>query len=312
MKEAEEETFRILDIYAEFAEKHMAIPVLRGRKSESEKFAGAVNTYCIEALMQDGKALQAGTSHFLGQNFARAFDVKFTSREGKQDFVWGTSWGVSTRLMGALVMAHSDDDGLVLPPQLAPIQVVIVPIYKTPDQAARVAEKARQVKQHLANKGYRVHFDSRDTQTPGWKFAEYEMKGVPLRIAIGPKDLESDSAELTRRDTKEKRTVSMAKLYEEVDESIQAIHSGIYKKALKNREDNTFYIDNYDEFKDRLDSGGGFIYAHWDGSPETEARIKEETKATIRLIPLTPDGEEGNCIVTGKPSRGRVVFARAY
>ncbi|HLF35342.1 MAG TPA: proline--tRNA ligase [Cyclobacteriaceae bacterium] len=312
MKEAEEETFRILDVYAEFAEKHMAIPVLRGRKSESEKFAGAVNTYCIEALMQDGKALQAGTSHFLGQNFARAFDVKFTSREGKQEFVWGTSWGVSTRLMGALVMAHSDDDGLVLPPQLAPIQVVIVPIYKTPDQAARVMEKAQQVKKHLESKGYRVHFDSRDTQTPGWKFAEYEMKGVPLRIALGPRDLESDSAELTRRDTKEKRKVSMAKLSEEVDQSIQSIHSGIYRKALKNREDNTFYIDNYDEFKARLDSGGGFIYAHWDGSPETEARIKEETKATIRLIPLTPDEKEGKCIVTGKPSRGRVVFARAY
>ena len=310
--DALEETLKILNIYAEFAEKHMALPVLRGVKSESERFAGAIDTYCIEALMQDGKALQAGTSHFLGQNFAKAFDVKFTNREGHLDYVWGTSWGVTTRMIGALVMAHSDDNGLVLPPKMAPIQAVIVPIYKTDEQAKAVAEKANEIKNSLSNLGIKVHFDNRDTHKPGWKFAEYELKGVPVRIAIGPKDLENSTVEISRRDTFKKFTIPMDKIVTTVSDLMTDIHNTIYNKAFAFREKMTSTADNYDEFKQILDARGGFIYAHWDGTPETEARIKEETKATVRLIPSTGNSEPGKCMVTGKPSKQRVVFARSY
>ena len=311
-EDALEETLRILDIYSEFAEQHMALPVLRGVKSESERFAGAIDTYCIEALMQDGKALQAGTSHFLGQNFAKAFDVKFTNREGQLDYVWGTSWGVTTRMIGALVMAHSDDNGLVLPPKLAPIQVVIVPIYKTEEQAKAVAEKANAIKNGLTALGIKVHFDNRDTHKPGWKFAEYELKGVPVRIAIGPKDLENSTVEIARRDTMEKIMIPMDKINETVSNLMTEIHNSIYNKALGFRQNMTSTADTYDEFKEILDSKGGFINAHWDGTPETEARIKDETKATIRLIPNSGTSEPGKCMVTGKPSKQRVVFARSY
>lgn len=311
-QEAEEETFKILDIYAEFAEKHMALPVLKGVKSENERFAGAVDTYCIEALMQDGKALQAGTSHFLGQNFAKAFDVKFATKEGGLDFVWGTSWGVSTRLMGALIMAHSDDDGLVLPPKLAPIQIVIVPIYKNDEQLAAVSEKANQILSELKERGYSVKFDNRDTHKPGWKFAEYELKGVPIRIAIGPNDLENGTVEIARRDTKEKNVIPFDQVITYVDRLIPEIHDNIYNKALNFREKSTRKADTYDEFKEILETKGGFVLAHWDGTTETEVRIKDETKATIRLIPTGEHGEEGKCILTGKPSRQRVVFAKAY
>ena len=309
--EAVEETLRMMNVYAEFAEKHMALPVLKGIKTASERFAGALDTYCIEALMQDGKALQAGTSHFLGQNFAKAFDVKFTSSEGKLEYVWGTSWGVSTRLMGALVMAHSDDDGLILPPKLAPIQVVIVPIYKG-DQIAVVSEKAREIEKTLKDAGISVKFDDRDTHKPGWKFAEYELKGIPLRIALGPRDVQNRTVELARRDTKTKETVSAAGLEKVVASLLDEIQQNIYQKALKFREENTHYVDDYQTFKETLDQKGGFIYAHWDGSEETEAKIKEETKATIRCIPLEQEKEEGNCIYSGRPSKGRVIFAKAY
>lgn len=311
-EEALEETMRILEIYAEFAEKHMAIPVLKGVKSESERFAGAVDTYCIEALMQDGKALQAGTSHFLGQNFAKAFDVKFATKEGGLDYVWGTSWGVSTRLMGALIMAHADDNGLILPPNLAPIQIVIIPIYKKEEERALIAEKAGYIKSHLVEKGYTVHFDNRDTHKPGWKFAEYELKGVPVRLAIGPKDLENSTVEVVRRDTGEKAIVGLDKLQHFIDTLIPDIHRMIYDKALWFRGENTRKVDSYDEFKAVLDQKGGFLLAHWDGSAETEAIIKDETKATIRLIPLETDPEPGKCVYSGKPSRQRVVFAKAY
>ncbi len=311
-EEAEAETLRILEIYADFVENHMALPVLRGYKSESEKFAGAVNTYTIEALMQDGKALQAGTSHFLGQNFAKAFDVKFTGKDGQLDYVWGTSWGVTTRMIGALVMAHSDDDGLVLPPRLAPIQIVLVPIYKTEEQANAIAAKAMEIKKNLVSQGYRVHFDNRDTHKPGWKFAEYELKGVPVRIAMGPRDLESGTVEISRRDTREKFTLSLDALDESVRKLMVEIHNTIFNKALAFRKENTSVANNYDEFREILDTKGGFIYAHWDGTPETEAKIKDETKATVRLIPMQDDKEPGKCIVTGKPSKQRVVFARAY
>jgi prolyl-tRNA synthetase len=311
-EEAVEETLKILDIYGVFAEKHMAIPILKGVKTESERFAGAIDTYCIEALMQDGKALQAGTTHFLGQNFAKAFDVKFATKEGGLDYVWGTSWGVSTRLMGALIMAHSDDNGLILPPNLAPIQVVIVPIYKTEEQRSRIAEKADMIKSQLSEKGFAVHFDNRDTYKPGWKFAEYELKGVPVRVAIGPKDLENNTVEIARRDSGEKDFIGMDNILKHIETLMPDIHNTIFNKALKYRTENTRTADTYDEFKEILDQKGGFVLAHWDGTAETEAVIKDETKATIRLIPVENNPEEGKCIYSGKPSKHRVVFAKAY
>jgi prolyl-tRNA synthetase len=311
-EEAIEETLKILDIYGEFAEKHMAIPILKGVKTESERFAGAVDTYCIEALMQDGKALQAGTSHFLGQNFAKAFDVKFATKDGGLDYVWGTSWGVSTRLMGALIMAHSDDNGLILPPNLAPIQIVIVPIYKTEEQRSLIAEKANKIKSQLSDKGFAVHFDNRDTHKPGWKFAEYELKGVPVRVAIGPKDLENNTLEIARRDSGEKAFIDMDSILTHIETLMPDIHNKIYNKAFDFRKENTRSADTYDEFKEILDQKGGFVMAHWDGTAETEALIKDETKATIRLIPVDNKGEEGKCIYSGNPSKQRVVFAKAY
>lgn len=311
-QEAIEETERMINIYADFAEEFMALPVIKGLKSESERFAGAQETYCIEGLMQDGKALQAGTSHFLGQNFAKAFDVKFATKEGKQEYVWGTSWGVSTRLMGALVMAHSDDEGLVLPPRLAPIQVVIVPIYKTEEDQIKIAEVAETLKKSLKKKRITVKFDDRDTHKPGFKFAEWELKGVPLRIAIGPRDLENGTVELARRDTKEKQTVNIEGIESVIENTLELIQDNIYKKAKDFRTENTFKIDTYEEFKTQLEKTGGFISAHWDGTAETEERIKEETKATIRCIPLDAEVEIGKCIYSGKPSNKRVLFAKAY
>jgi len=310
-EEAVEETRKILDIYAEFAESFLGIPVIKGLKTESEKFAGAVNTYCIEALMQDGKALQAGTSHFLGQNFAKAFDVKFTSREGREEFVWATSWGVSTRLIGALIMAHSDDNGLVLPPKLAPIQVVIVPIYKTPEEYRNTVDRAHEIKKQLTAFGISVKVDDRDTHKPGWKFAEYELKGVPVRLALGPRDLENGTIEVVRRDTLEKSSVTQYEAISHMTGLLDQIQTNIYNKALSYRTENTYQANSWEEFKQLLEQGG-FISAHWDGDPETEARIKEETKATIRCIPLDSEEEEGSCILTGKPSPRRVLFARAY
>jgi prolyl-tRNA synthetase len=311
-QEAREETLQMLDVYAEFAENHLALPVIRGVKTPNERFAGAEDTYCIEALMQDGKALQAGTSHFLGQNFAKAFDVKFATKEGKLEYVWGTSWGASTRLMGALIMAHSDDEGLVLPPKLAPIQVVIVPIFKGEEQLAKISEKVQILRKELLAKGISVKFDSRDTQTPGWKFADYELKGVPLRIAIGPRDLENGTAEVARRDTKEKKVYPLEGLAVHIESLLEAIQQNIYQKAFNFRQNNTTKVDSYDQFKEVLDGKGGFIEAHWDGTSETEERIKEETKATIRCIPINAEPEEGKCIYSGKPSARRVLFARAY
>jgi prolyl-tRNA synthetase len=311
-EEAVEETEKMLNIYAEFAEKYMAMPVIKGIKTPNERFAGAVETYCIEALMQDGKALQAGTSHFLGQNFAKAFDVKFATKAGGLEYVWGTSWGVSTRLMGALIMAHSDDEGLVLPPSLAPIQVVIVPIIKTQEQLQQIGEKANQIKKNLAEKGITVKFDDRDTQSPGFKFAEWELKGVPLRIAIGPRDLENGTLEMARRDTKEKVCISFEEAEEKIITTLSEIQKNIFDKAFKYRKENTTNADNYTQFKEILDGKGGFIAAHWDGTPETEEKIKEETKATIRCVPLDAKEEEGKCIYSGKPSTRRVLFARAY
>ncbi len=311
-QEAIEETERMLDVYADFAENFMAIPVLKGTKSINERFAGAVETYCIEALMQDGKALQAGTSHFLGQNFAKAFDVKFASAEGKLEYVWATSWGVSTRLVGALIMAHSDDHGLVVPPRLAPIQVAIVPIYKNAEQQSLVVSKAREIKEQLEKKGISVKLDDRDTYKPGWKFNEYEFKGVPVRIAIGPRDVENGTVEVARRDTLEKKIYQMADIENKVEHLLEAIQSNLYQKALAFRDQSTYKADTWEEFVDILDNKGGFIYAHWDGTAETEQKIKEETKATIRLIPLDAQHEEGKCIYSGKPSSQRVVFARAY
>lgn len=311
-KEAVEETERMLDIYADFAENWMALPVIRGRKTENERFAGALDTYCIEALMQDGKALQAGTSHFLGQNFAKAFDVKFTSKEGKLDYVWASSWGVSTRLIGALIMAHSDDSGLILPPKLAPIQVVIVPIYRSDEEFNKISEIANDLSKDLKQKNISVKYDNRDTLRPGFKFAEYEMKGVPVRLAIGGRDLENGTVEIARRDTKEKQTISREGLVEHIEGLLVDIQQSIYNKALKYREENTREANSYDEFKTILDEKGGFISAHWDGSSETEKRIKEETKATIRCIPLNNKQEDGICMVSGKPSVQRVLFARAY
>ena len=310
-QEAIEEAKLILDVYTRFAEEWMAMPVLRGVKSPNERFAGAVETFCIEGLMQDGKALQAGTSHFLGQNFAKAFDVKFLSKENKLDYVWATSWGVSTRLMGALVMTHSDDHGLVLPPKLAPHQVVIVPIYKNNDQLAEIGVKANQIKKELEAKGIRVKYDGRDTQKPGWKFNEYEFKGVPVRIAIGPRDLENGTVEVARRDTLEKEVLQASDIANKVEHLLTQIQSNLYQKALSFRENNTFSVDTWKEFKDKIEEGG-FLLAHWDGTTETEDRIKEETKATIRTIPLDAPSEKGKCIYSGKPSQRRVVFARAY
>ena len=311
-EEAIEETEKMLDVYADFAEQFMAMPVIRGKKTDNERFAGALDTYCIEALMQDGKALQAGTSHFLGQNFAKAFDVKFTSKEGKLDYVWATSWGVSTRLMGALIMSHSDNQGLVLPPKLAPIQVVIVPIYKDEEQLQKINAFAIQLKKELEDKDIRVKYDSRDNQRPGWKFADYEFKGVPLRIAIGGRDMENGTVELARRDTKEKQTVPQAGLTNVISGLLTEIQDGLFQKALKYRDSMIHQVENYEEFKDVLENKGGFISAHWDGTPETEERIKQETKATIRCIPLNNPPEDGVCILTGKPSTQRVLFAKAY
>jgi len=311
-EEAVQETRQMLDVYAEFAEKWMAMPVIKGVKSENERFAGAIDTYCIEALMQDGKALQAGTSHFLGQNFARAFDVKFTNRDGVQDYVWATSWGVSTRLMGALVMAHSDDEGLVLPPMLAPIQVVIVPIYKNAEQLDTISEYAKSIKKKIESRGISVKYDSRDTHKPGWKFAEYELKGVPVRIAIGPRDMENNTVEVARRDTKEKSTYQVTDLEIKIEHLLNNIQQNIYNKANSFRESMTWKADSWDEFLNILDSKGGFVHAHWDGTAETEQKIKDMTKATIRCIPLDAKEEKGNCILTGKPSARRVIFARAY
>jgi len=311
-KEALVETEQMINIYAEFAEKWMGVPVIKGTKSENERFAGALETYAIEALMQDGKALQAGTSHFLGQNFAKAFDVKFTDKEGKLDHVWATSWGVSTRLVGALIMAHSDDQGLVLPPKLAPIQVVIVPIYKGEDQLNQISEKVNVIKKNLENRGISVKFDNRDTHKPGFKFAEYELKGVPVRIAIGPRDLENNTLEIARRDTLEKELKSQDGIEDFIENLLNDIQENIYKKAFDFRKENTYTVDTYDEFKDILENKGGFILAHWDGSPETEQKIKAETKATIRCIPIDAPEENGACIYSGKPSNRRVIFAKAY
>jgi|UniRef100_UPI00404A3372 prolyl-tRNA synthetase len=311
-QEAIEETERMLEVYADFAENWMALPVVKGKKTANERFAGALDTYCIEALMQDGKALQAGTSHFLGQNFAKAFDVKFTSKEGKLDYVWATSWGVSTRLIGALIMAHSDDSGLVLPPKLAPIQVVIVPIYRSDEELDKISAIAKELAAQLKLKNISVKYDDRDTLRPGFKFAEYEMKGVPVRLAIGGRDLDNGTIEIARRDTKEKQTISRDGLVPYIEALLVDIQHTIYQKALRFREENTREANSYQEFKELLDTKAGFISAHWDGTPETEKRIKDETKATIRCIPLNNKLENGFCMITGNPSTQRVLFARAY
>jgi prolyl-tRNA synthetase len=311
-QEALEETERMVNVYATFVEEFMALPVIKGAKSANERFAGAIETYTIEALMQDGKALQSGTSHFLGQNFAKAFDVRFTNKEGKEDFVWATSWGVSTRLMGALIMAHSDDNGLVLPPKLAPFQVVIVPIYKQDDQLAAISEKVESIVAKLKSLGISVKYDNNDTKKPGWKFAEYELKGVPVRIAIGPRDLENGTVEVARRDTLEKQVVSMDGIELYIEQLLNDIQKNIYKKAFDYRAGMITPVETYDEFKDVLQNKGGFISAHWDGTPETEQKIKDETKATIRCIPFDQVLEDGKCIYSGKPSKGRVLFALSY
>ena len=304
----------MMNIYAQFAEEHMAMPVVRGVKSENERFAGAEDTYCIEAMMQDGKALQAGTSHFLGQNFAKAFDVKFATKEGGLEYVWGTSWGASTRLMGALIMAHSDDNGLVLPPKLAPIQVVIVPIYKTDEELEKITQKANEIMLKLRAKGISVKFDNRDTHKPGWKFAEYELKGVPVRIAMGPRDLENNSVEIARRDTLTKETINLGEVAidEYINDLLDTIQDAIFNKALNFREEMTTEVNSWEEFERMIEEKGGFLSAHWDGTNETEEKIKELTKATIRCIPLDRKEESGKCIFSGKPSQGRVYFARAY
>ena len=311
-QEAQDETLLINNLYADFVENFMAIPVIKGVKSESERFAGAEETHCIEALMQDGKALQAGTSHFLGQNFAKAFDVKFATAEGSLDHVWATSWGVSTRLMGALIMTHSDDNGLVLPPNLAPIQVVIVPIYKGKDQLEEIATVAQRIQADLSAKGVSVKFDDRDNIKPGYKFNDYELKGVPLRIAIGPKDLEKQQVELARRDTLEKSFVPQDQLNDLIPSLLEEIQVSLFKRALQFRNEHITPVENFEEFKTVLETKGGFISAHWDGTAETEEAIKQATKATIRCIPYTAKDEEGNCIMTGKKSIRRVLFAKAY
>jgi prolyl-tRNA synthetase len=310
-EEAISEAELMLDVYAEFAEKYMAMPVIKGRKTESERFAGALDTLCIEAMMQDGKALQAGTSHFLGQNFAKAFEVKFADKEGKLEYVWATSWGVSTRLMGALIMTHSDDEGFVVPPALAPIQVVAVPIYKTEEEFAAISEKMADLGAKLKSKGISFKYDNDDNRRPGWKFAEYEAKGIPVRVAMGPRDLENGKAEIARRDLKTKEVVDFDGLENYIEDLLAAIQTNLLEKARKFRDDNTFEVDSYEEFKQKID-GGGFFLAHWDGTAETESKVKEETQATIRCIPLDQKEEEGFCMVTGKPSKGRVIFAKAY
>jgi prolyl-tRNA synthetase len=311
-QEAMEETTRMLDVYADFVENWMALPVIKGIKTESERFAGAVDTYCIEALMQDGKALQAGTSHFLGQNFAKAFEVTFSDRNNKLDHVWATSWGVSTRLVGALVMAHSDDEGLILPPKIAPFQVVIVPIFKGDEQKEEINAKGKELEKALKSRGIRVKYDDSDNQRPGWKFAQYELKGVPLRLAIGARDLQNNKAELARRDTREKTSVSMDGLAETVISLLDEIQKAMFQKALSFREQNITRADTWEAFERVLKEKGGFISAHWDGTAETEEKIKERTKATIRCVPLNNPKEEGKCVLTGKPSKERVLFAIAY
>ena len=310
-EEALEETSKMINVYANFAEKFMAMPVIKGVKSESERFAGAVDTYCIEALMQDGKSLQAGTSHFLGQNFAKAFDVKFTNNNGKQEYVWATSWGVSTRLLGALIMTHSDDFGLVLPPKLAPFQVVIIPIYKGKDQLKIISDKALELKKKLETEGISVKFDNRDTHKPGWKFAEYELKGVPIRLAIGERDLNNQTVEVARRDTLEKETLKIMDIEIKIKNLLNQIQDNLHRKALTFREEKTFIANNFNEFEKYIKSGG-FVYAHWDGTIETENKIKQLTKATVRCIPFDNEIKEGKCILSGKPSKQRVLFAKAY
>jgi prolyl-tRNA synthetase len=311
-QEAIEEAERMMNVYADFAERFMAMPVIKGTKSESERFAGAEETYCIEALMQDGKALQAGTSHFLGQNFAKAFDVKFTTKEGLQEFVWATSWGVSTRLMGALVMTHSDDHGLVLPPALAPTQLVIIPIYKGEEQLKVLDAHVQPLVGAFRNQGISVKYDNRDTHKPGFKFNEYELKGVPLRIAIGERDLQEGTYELARRDTLTKESVKVDQIFDRVHQLLEEMQKALFDRALKHQIDHTIKVDDYEAFKAQIAGEGGFILAHWDGTAETEARIQEETKATIRCIPLTAEEEDGFCVYSGKPSTKRVLFAKAY
>ncbi len=310
-QEAIEETERMLGVYADFAENWMAMPVVQGLKTPSERFAGAVETYCIEAMMQDGKALQSGTSHFLGQNFAKSFDVQFVNKENTLEYAWATSWGVSTRLMGALIMAHSDDNGLVLPPKLAPIQVVIVPIYKSPEDLAAISDKVDPVIRELKVKGISVKYDDSDNQRSGWKFAEYELRGVPVRLGIGMRDLENGTVEVARRDTLTKESRPLDGIADHIEALLDEIQANIYDKALKFREENTFVVDTWEQFKDQIEKGG-FIMAHWDGTAETEEKIKEETKATIRCIPLNSTEEAGSCVFSGQPSAKRVVFARAY
>jgi len=311
-QEAIDEAYKMVNVYAEFAENFMALPVIKGHKSENERFAGALDTLCIEALMQDGKALQAGTSHFLGQNFAKAFDVKFTDKEGKLDYVWATSWGVSTRLMGALIMAHSDDNGLVLPPKLAPYQVVIVPIYKETEQLNAISEKVQEITKVLKSSGISVKYDDNDAKKPGWKFAEYELKGVPVRLAMGPRDLENGTVEVARRDTLTKEVVKVEDIGQYVSNLLEEIQQTIFQKALDYRANMITKVNSWTEFKEVLVNKGGFILAHWDGTPETEQKIKEETKATIRCIPFDAEEEEGKCIYSGNPSGRRVLFAVAY
>ncbi len=311
-EEAVHETLQMLDVYATFAEKYMAMPVIKGRKSDGERFPGALETYCIEAMMQDGKALQAGTSHFLGQNFAKAFDVQFAGKDGKLDYVWGTSWGVSTRLIGALIMAHSDDDGLVLPPKLAPIHVVIVPIFKKDVELEQITEKVNELVKALRVHGLTVKYDNRDTHKPGFKFAEWEMKGVPVRIAIGPRDLEQGTVEVARRDTREKQVMKMEEVATQIPVLLDAIQENIFNRALTFRNTRITQVNTFEEFKKVLEEKGGFVEAHWDGTVETETAIKEATKATIRCIPLEATTESGNCVYSGKPSTGRVLFAKAY
>ncbi len=310
-EEAIEETMKMVNVYAEFARKYMSMPVIIGHKTESERFAGALDTLCIEAMMQDGKALQAGTSHFLGQNFAKAFDVQFANKEGGLDYVWATSWGVSTRLMGALVMAHSDNNGLVLPPELAPIQVVMVPIFKGEEDYKEILERMANMKSKLVAAGISVKIDNRDNLRSGFKFAEWELKGVPVRIAMGPRDLQNGTVEIARRDTLTKESVTQEGLEERIKKLLDDIQSSIYNKALKFREENTFKVDDYKTFKEKIEEGG-FLMCHWDGTTETEEKIKEETKATIRCIPIDAEEENGFCIYSGKPSKRRVIFARAY
>ncbi len=310
--EAIEEAQKMQGVYAEFAENFMAMPVIQGTKTKSERFAGALDTYTIEAMMQDGKALQAGTSHFLGQNFAKAFDVKFTTKEGKQEYVWATSWGVSTRLMGALVMSHSDDYGLVLPPKLAPIQLAIVPIYKNPEQLDQINERVEKLTKDLRAEGISVKYDNRTTYKPGWKFAEYELKGVPLRLAIGPRDMENNTAELARRDTLEKEVLSQDNVVERVKFLLDEIQDNLFQKALDRRNELITEVDNFEDFKNVLDTKGGFVSAHWDGTSETEEKIKTLTKATVRCIPNDAKEEEGSCVFSGKKSNKRVLFAKAY